>query len=88
MSVVSMINLLGNYLYHTLLALCFSLFILYRQFKKGRASNPKGLPLPPGPKGYLLLGNLFDMPVDKAWLVYDAWRKTYGKTFLTVVNTV
>ena len=85
MSVALMINLPGTYLY---LALCLSLFILYRKFKKGRASNSKGLPLPPGPKGYLLLGNLFDMPVDKAWLVYDAWRKTYGKTFLTVVNTI
>lgn len=45
--------------------------------KKGR-SNPKGLPLPPGPKGYPLIGNLFDLPVNKAWLVYDEWSKTYG----------
>ena len=41
-------------------------------------------PLPPGPKGYPLLANLFDVLVDKAWLVYDEWRKTYGKSFLTI----
>jgi len=40
--------------------------------------NPNGLPLPPGPKGYPLIGNLFNMPVDMPWLVYDEWCKTYG----------
>ena len=38
-----------------------------------------GLPLPPGPKGYPIIGNLFDVPVHKSWLAYDEWRKTYGK---------
>ena len=38
-------------------------------------------PLPPGPKGYPLIGNFFDMPVHKPWVVYDEWRKTYGKPF-------
>ena len=51
------------------------------QLKKGR-SNPKGLPLPPGPKGYPLIGNLLDLPLDRAWLVYDEWSKIYGEPFV------
>ena len=76
-----MISLLETHPYYTLVALIFgSIILIYRELKNGQA-NPKGLPLPPGPKGYPLLGNLFDMPVDRAWLVYNDWYKTYGKTF-------
>ena len=80
----STIGLLGTYYYsyYALAALFFSV-MLFRLLKKGRDGNPNGLPLPPGPKGYPLIGNLFDMPVHKPWLVYDEWRKTYGKTFIT-----
>ena len=77
----STISLLGIYPYYKLTALLFSV-VLFRQLKKGRDGNPNGLPLPPGPKGYPLIGNLFDMPVYKPWVVYDEWRKTYGKTFI------
>ena len=75
------ISLLGSYPYYKLAALFFSV-MLFRQLKKGRDANPNGLPLPPGPKGYPLIGNLFDMPVHKPWIVYDEWSKTYGKTFI------
>ena len=77
----SIIGLLGIYPYYKLAAL-FSSVMLFRQLKKGRDGNLNGLPLPPGPKGYPLIGNLFDMPVDRPWVVFDEWRKTYGKTFI------
>ena len=77
----SIIDLLGTYPYYKLAALSFGV-ILFRQLKKGRDGNTNGLPLPPGPKGYPLIGNLFDMPIDKPWVVYDEWRKTYGKFFI------
>ena len=79
----SMIGLVGTYPYHTLVVLLFS-YILFKQLKKRTSANPNRLPLPPGPKGYPLLANLFDMPIDRPWLVYDEWRKTYGKYFSTI----
>ena len=82
----SMIDLLGTYPYYKLAALFFSV-ILFRQLKKGRDGNPNHLPLPPGPKGYPLIGNLFDMPVDKPWVVYDEWRKTYCKSLIIIVDS-
>ena len=77
----TILGLFGTYPYHTLAALCLG-FILFTQLNIGRNGNPNGLPLPPGPKGFPLIGNLFDMPVEKAWVVYDEWRKTYGKVLI------
>jgi hypothetical protein len=73
-----MMGLLGTYPYQTLGAL-FLGCMLWRQFKKDKNFNPNGLPLPPGPKGYPLIGSLFDFPVNRSWLVYEEWSKIYGK---------
>ena len=81
MPVNSIIGILGTYPYYKLAALFFSL-VLFKQRKKSRDGNPNGLPLPPGPKGYPLIGNLFNMPIYKPWIVYDEWSKIYGKTFV------
>jgi len=47
----------------------------------------KKLPLPPGPKGYPVIGNLFDVPTENIWLVYSTWQKTFGDMiFMTVLG--
>ena len=46
-----------------------------------RNRNPRALPLPPGPKGRLLLGNIFDLPQVLPWEGYDKLCKEYGKYF-------
>ncbi len=39
------------------------------------------LPLPPGPKGYPLIGNAFDIPHHYPWLTYAEWARNYGDVF-------
>ncbi|KAF8645514.1 hypothetical protein AX16_007798 [Volvariella volvacea WC 439] len=36
------------------------------------------LPLPPGPKGLPIIGNLRQFPKQTPWLTYESWAKTYG----------
>jgi hypothetical protein len=38
----------------------------------------KGRSLPPGPRGYPLIGNALDLPQERAWLTYAEWSKQYG----------
>lgn len=38
----------------------------------------RSLPLPPGPKGYPLIGNLFDVPTERQWEAWAEWGKKYG----------
>ncbi|KAF8066524.1 cytochrome P450 [Lyophyllum atratum] len=41
-------------------------------------SSRRRLPLPPGPQGWPIIGNLSDMPRETTWLTFAEWGKTYG----------
>ncbi|KAH9889257.1 cytochrome P450 [Cubamyces lactineus] len=54
---------------------CIAVFLVLRAWKRRKAS---ALPLPPGPRGLPLLGNLFDIPRKAAWKTFAEWGKAYG----------
>ncbi|KAK0236165.1 cytochrome P450 [Armillaria nabsnona] len=54
----------------------FVVLLFYRRFRVHRRQG--SLPLPPGPKGLPLIGNLWDNPAEYPWLTYAKWSATYG----------
>lgn len=36
------------------------------------------LPLPRGPPGWPIIGNVLDMPSEQEWFKFTEWRDTYG----------
>ncbi|KAK0236042.1 cytochrome P450 [Armillaria nabsnona] len=64
-----------NYL---LLLVSLSALLSYRLLSSIRRRR---LPLPPGPKGLPLIGNLWDVPAEYPWLTYAQWAATYGDVF-------
>lgn len=58
------------------LAIAAAAFAFY--FIRSRVSNPRNLPLPPGPKGLPFLGAIYDVPQEIAWKTFREWGKKYG----------
>jgi hypothetical protein len=50
-----------------------AVFLVIYGFRKKRS-----LPLPPGPKGLPLIGNIFDFPKSHEWEMYAKWSKEFG----------
>ncbi|KAK0215676.1 cytochrome P450 [Armillaria fumosa] len=49
-------------------------FLAVLAFFRGRKSHI----LPPGPKGWPVIGNIFDMPKHSDWMTYAEWGRKYG----------
>ncbi|KAF4621589.1 hypothetical protein D9613_012598 [Agrocybe pediades] len=67
-----------NLLHAAVLSFVVLVCLVIRKKIDARQRNPKGLPLPPGPKGLPFIGSLFNMPVDRQWITYAKWSKPYG----------
>lgn len=64
------------------LAAVFIAFLLTRL-----AKAQQRLPLPPGPRGFPLIGNLLQWPTTQPWNKYSAWGRKYGPlTFIRLIN--
>lgn len=44
-----------------------------------RVQHSSNVPLPPGPKGFPLLGAALSIDASKPWFTYFQWRKLYGE---------
>ncbi|KJA26057.1 hypothetical protein HYPSUDRAFT_347562 [Hypholoma sublateritium FD-334 SS-4] len=58
---------------YTLLAVILVAFLLRTRIKQRNRA-----PLPPGPAGYPVIGNLLELPHSYPWLEYASWAKRYG----------
>ncbi|KAG6849320.1 hypothetical protein H0H93_009461 [Arthromyces matolae] len=50
-----------------------ALVLVVQRLLKKRRPN-----LPPGPTGWPIIGNLFDMPKEMTWLTFSEWGRIYG----------
>lgn len=63
----------------------FAFILLIYVVRRFFTSNHRGS-LPPGPPGWPLIGNLFDMPTQHQWQTFAQWGLKWGT--LTILDIV
>ncbi|KAF9525565.1 OrdA protein [Crepidotus variabilis] len=59
----------------TLLSIAIAGYALYNYIS---SRKPQGRPLPPGPKGFPVVGNVADLPTEQEWQTYASWGRKWG----------
>ncbi|KAJ3526568.1 hypothetical protein NMY22_g10111 [Coprinellus aureogranulatus] len=59
-------------------AVAVGLVLVTRNVASERRRNPRRLPLPPGPRGLPIIGNVMDIPKEHPWIGYNELCKKYG----------
>jgi len=67
------VDLVNNHPYLSLVSAILGCAVSAR-LARGRSRSQ----LPPGPKGYPIVGNLFDLPPTHVWEKFGAWGRQYG----------
>ena len=62
-------------------ALAISLFLYLLVVFNGHRSRG-GLPYPPGPPAWPIIGNLLDVPKNAPWVAYSDMSKKYGRDII------
>lgn len=53
--------------------------IVHLVYKRRWLNRLRGCTLPPGPRRWPIVGNLFDLPnTEQPWTVYNEWADVYG----------
>ncbi|KDQ13801.1 hypothetical protein BOTBODRAFT_110870 [Botryobasidium botryosum FD-172 SS1] len=61
------------------------LVVVLLHWRERRLSNPRNLPLPPGPKPEPIIGNVRQIP-EESWLKFTEWKDVYGD--IVYLNTL
>ena len=63
-------------------AISATVVLIFLYLKRKNVRSFSHLPLPPGPKGLPVIGNLRDMPTRFEWKTYHKWSKELGMFWL------
>ena len=63
-------------------AISATVVLIFLYLKRKNVRSFSHLPLPPGPKGLPVIGNLRDMPTSFEWKTYHKWSKELGMFWL------
>ena len=62
------------------------IFVKVLAFFLKKLASTRPQPLPPGPKGLPILGNLFQLPKSFEWVTYHRWCKELGECLSHVLG--